>query len=107
MMSVAWSTLGDPLQNNAPVRAARGSEEFPDTGEDRPARAVLRRKDAHAGTGTDLVDLVEGVDEVEAELDRAPWRSLEAVRDADIDLHVGRHGAAVRDVAAALPQPGA
>src|SRR5258708_11636613 len=66
------------------------------------ARPELGGADADAGAVADLVFLVEEVDDIESCGQRARARNGKQVRDAGIDLRVGRQMIAVRYAGAAV-----
>src|SRR5580693_1867782 len=56
-------------------------------------RTVLRREYADAGAASDLVDGVEQIDDVEAHRQRFAVRHGKFVREAGVELRIGRFGA--------------
>src|SRR5215469_6475181 len=72
-------------------------EGFRDAREEAPARSEAWLPHADARAAADLVFVVEQVDDVEAHLEIAQRRQREGMRDAEIELRIARHVAAVRD----------
>jgi hypothetical protein len=67
-----------------------GSELLGDAGKNGPPRTVGRGERADRCTAAQQVDLVEQVDDVEPELERADLRQCKPVRYVEIDLDIGR-----------------
>src|ERR1700739_1801860 len=65
-------------------------------GEEGAARAELRSKDAEPGTAANLIDLVEQVDDVKAELQPLVDAGIDGLDDAEINLLIAWQGGAIR-----------
>src|ERR1700756_3838773 len=78
------------------VEIAAASEALRQPGEERAARAELRRKDAEPGAAAYLVDLVEQVDDVEAKFHPFQETGGDRLDDAEIHLLVAGQGGPVR-----------
>ncbi len=65
-------------------------------GKDSAARAVLRRKDAEPGAAANLVDLVEQVDDVQAQLQPFVESGDDRLDDAEIHLLIAGQRSPVR-----------
>jgi hypothetical protein len=77
-------------------------------GEERAARTKLRRKDPEPGAAAKLVDLIEQVDDVKAELQPLVDAGVDRLDDAEINLLIARQGGSIRGPARALgPEPAA
>ena len=71
--------------------------------EESPPGPILRRENADARAIPDLVDIVEKVDDIEAQFQRSQARIAgqpEFMRDAEIDLRVRRNRAGVGEAVA-------
>ena len=68
-------------------------------GENSPAWTELRRKDAEPGAAANLVDLVEQVDDVKAQLQPLVESGVDRLDDAEINLLIARQGGPVRRTA--------
>ena len=80
---------------------AQPLDRLADADEEASAGAELGGADANAGAVADLVDLVEGVDQVEADVDLSEHAKLEPALDRKVHDRVRRAGPAVGDVAGA------
>ena len=75
----------------------RSSEVFGYAREEAAARTELRRAHADAGAVADLIDLVEGVNEVGADFEPSQGPGLEPVREREVHLDVSWHVITVGD----------
>ena len=64
----------------------------------------LRREYTDPGSRADLVDGIGDIDRIDTQLDWATGHVLEAVRDTEIHLGIGRNRPPVRDVVTILPE---
>lgn len=77
--------------------AERASETLGQTGKEGASQTELRVTDADPGAVADLVDLIEKVEDIEAQLHPFRKPSIDRLNDAEIDLLVARQGRPIRD----------
>jgi hypothetical protein len=85
-------------------RTATASETLRQTRQECAARTELRRKDPEPLAGSDLVDLVKQVDDVEAQFHAFKDPGVDWLNDTEIDLLVARQARTVWDRAVG-PEP--